>query len=136
MTHLRFAALCALLAVGLASPVLAQPAPGAPVQVQPPAPNAAGVLTNANGMTLYVFKRDGIGSSSCTATPCTTNWPALLAPGDARPSGDFSLIMRPDGTRQWALNGQPLYLWKNDKKPGDTTGNGVAGNWFTAKAPQ
>jgi len=32
-----------------------------------------------------------------------------------------------DGTKQIAVNGKPLYHWVNDKKAGDTTGQGVNG---------
>jgi predicted lipoprotein with Yx(FWY)xxD motif len=31
---------------------------------------------------------------------------------------------------QVTYNGWPLYGWVKDKTPGDTTGQGVGGNWF------
>jgi predicted lipoprotein with Yx(FWY)xxD motif len=48
-------------------------------------------------------------------------------------SGDYSVITRDDGTKQWALKGKPLYYWVKDQKPGDTTGDGVNSVWHTAK---
>ena len=44
------------------------------------------------------------------------------------------LVERKDGTKQWAYDGKPLYLWKDDKAPGDTTGDGVGEVWHTAVA--
>jgi len=42
------------------------------------------VLTNDEGMTLYVFDKDAGGKSACNG-PCTGNWPPLTAAagGDA-----------------------------------------------------
>jgi len=40
------------------------------------------------------------------------------------PMGNYSIITRDDGSKQWAYKGRPLYNWKNDKKPGDITGDG------------
>ncbi|MFD2261151.1 hypothetical protein [Chelativorans composti] len=48
------------------------------------------------------------------------------------PKGKFSVIKRKDGTSQWAYNGKPLYLWAGDKKPGETSGDGVGGVWHIA----
>jgi predicted lipoprotein with Yx(FWY)xxD motif len=93
-----------------------------------------GVLTNAAGMTLYTFDRDaaGSGKSECNG-PCATNWPPLLAAADAKASGDWSIITRADGARQWAYKGKPLYLWIKDTKPGDRTGDGFNNAWRLAR---
>jgi predicted lipoprotein with Yx(FWY)xxD motif len=48
-------------------------------------------------------------------------------------SGDFSIITRDDGSKQWALKGKPVYYWVKDSKPGDKTGDGVNGIWQVAK---
>ncbi len=58
------------------------------------------------------------------ASPCAANWPPLKAAADAKLTGDYTIIMRADGTKQWAYKGRPLYTWKNDKKPGDITSDG------------
>jgi predicted lipoprotein with Yx(FWY)xxD motif len=89
------------------------------------------VLTNEQGMTLYVFDKDSGGKSACNG-PCAGNWPPLLA-GGAMPMGDYSGITRDDGSKQWAYKGRPLYTWKNDKKPGDITGDGLFGTWHVAQ---
>src|SRR5665647_912872 len=35
-----------------------------------------------------------------------------------------AVVARDDGAKQVAYKGKPLYTWKNDKKPGDITGDG------------
>lgn len=91
------------------------------------------VLTNQQGMTLYVFDKDSPGKSACNG-PCATNWPPLTASGAAMAMGDYTVVTRDDGARQWAYKGRPLYNWKNDKKPGDVTGDGMLkGAWHVAQ---
>ena len=91
------------------------------------------VLTNESGMTLYVFDKDSGGKSACNG-PCTGNWPPLMATATSMPMGDYTIISRADGSKQWAYKGRPLYTWKNDKKPGDITGDGFLNNaWHIAK---
>jgi predicted lipoprotein with Yx(FWY)xxD motif len=103
----------------------------------PPAPTKLmdGVLTNSAGMTLYTFDKDtaGGGKSLCNG-PCAANWPPLLAAADAKAQGDYSIITRDDGTKQWAHKGKPLYLWVKDSKPGDRTGDGFNNAWRLARS--
>ncbi len=102
----------------------------------PPAPATAtgGVLVGANGMTLYTFDKDtaGSGKSVCNG-PCATNWPPLAAAAGAMGSGDWTIITRDDGSRQWAYKGKPLYFWAKDSKPGDRTGDGFNKVWQLAR---
>ena len=99
-----------------------------------PTRTADGVLVGPNGMTLYTFNHDMVGSGKSVCNgPCITNWPALTAPATARPMGDYSVVMRDDGTRQWAYKGAPLYYWAKDTKAGDRTGDGVGGVWKVAR---
>lgn len=101
---------------------------------QMPTKTAGGVLTDANGMTLYVFERDlaGNGKSACV-DKCAANWPPLPAAADAKASGHYAVITRADGAQQWTYKGQPLYRWIKDQKPGDKTGDGVNKVWHVAK---
>ena len=100
---------------------------------QAPVKTEGGVLTNAAGMTLYTFDKDeaGKGKSVCNG-PCAANWPPLMAAADAKAAGDYSIITRDDGGRQWAFKGKPLYLWVKDAKPGDRTGDGFNKVWRVA----
>lgn len=99
-----------------------------------PASVADGVLVGPNKMTLYTFDRDpvGTGKSVCNG-PCATNWPPLAAPADAAASGDWSIVVRDDGSRQWAFKGKPVYYWVKDQKPGDRTGDGFNNVWRLAR---
>jgi len=91
------------------------------------------VLTDAKGMTLYTFDKDMGGKSACNG-PCTGNWPPLMASASDKAEGSYTIIKRDDGSMQWAYKGKPLYTWKNDKKPGDTTGDGfLNGAWHIAQ---
>jgi len=84
-------------------------------------------------MTLYIFDKDSGGKSACNG-PCAGNWPPLMPAAGAMPTGDYSVITRDDGSKQWAYKGHPLYTWKDDKKPGDITGGGFAnGVWHIAQ---
>ncbi len=102
---------------------------GAPVKSE------GGVLTGDNGMTLYTFDKDSGGKSVCNG-PCAANWPPLIAKADAKPGGEFSLITRDDGAKQWAWKGKPLYYFAKDQKPGDKAGDGFLNNaWHVIKTP-
>jgi predicted lipoprotein with Yx(FWY)xxD motif len=99
----------------------------------PPARSSDGVLVGASGMTLYTFDRDTAPGKSACNGPCAANWPPLLADASAAPSGDWTIVMRDDGRRQWAFRGKPLYYWAKDAKPGDRTGDGFNGAWRLAR---
>jgi len=94
-----------------------------------------GMVAGPNGMTLYTFDKDaaGSGKSNCNG-PCANNWPPLMAKEGDMASGDYSVVTRDDGKKQWALKGKPLYYWVKDMKPGDKTGDGFNNNvWHVAK---
>ncbi|HKW79485.1 MAG TPA: hypothetical protein VJQ49_00620 [Casimicrobiaceae bacterium] len=122
MNKLEFAAI-SIAAAAFAGVALAQQAPGR---------ISGGMLTDNAGMTLYVFDKDAGGKSACNG-PCAANWPPFTGAGDAKASGEWSLIARDDGSKQWAFRGKPVYHWSKDKKPGDTTGDGFNGVWHVVK---
>ena len=90
---------------------------------------ADGRLVGPNGNTLYSFAKDGNSGVSMCNDQCAVNWPPLGVAPTAKPMGDYTIVTRSDGTRQWAFRGQPLYYFAKDMKSGDTTGDGIAGNW-------
>ncbi len=63
-----------------------------------------------------------IGIRGCDAA-CLEIWRPFVASNDAQPSGHWTILTRPDGTRQWAYRGYALYTNVRDKQPGDMTGN-------------
>jgi predicted lipoprotein with Yx(FWY)xxD motif len=90
------------------------------------------VLVDAHGMTPYTYTDDEPGISNCGMI-CRQYWPPALAPADAQPAGDITLITLDDGTKQWAYKDRPLYTYVEDKAPGDVTGEGVEGEWYVVK---
>ena len=86
------------------------------------------IAAGKNNMTLYTFRKDAANASNCYGD-CATAWPPFKAAASDKPSGALSIIKRKDGSRQWALNGQPLYFWAGDSAKGDVTGDGVGGVW-------
>jgi len=55
-------------------------------------------------------------------TSCTEAWPPVLAPANAQPVGKWSVSTGPDGRKQWAYDGMPLYTSALDKQPGQVNG--------------
>jgi predicted lipoprotein with Yx(FWY)xxD motif len=90
------------------------------------------VLTTPDGMTVYVYDKEAEGSASCYGD-CAEEWPPVLAPAKAKPFGDFSLVKRIDGTRQWAYRGKPLHLYHEDQAPGDAKGDDREGFWHAIR---
>ena len=99
---------------------------------QEPAKTANGMFTNPSGMTLYTFDKDSGDKSACNGA-CANLWPPLKAEGDAKASGDWKVITRDDGSKQWAYKGKPVYAYSKDSKAGDKTGDNVGGVWHIAK---
>ncbi|MFD2332446.1 plastocyanin/azurin family copper-binding protein [Cohnella sp. GCM10020058] len=90
-------------------------------------------LTDSEGRTLYYFDKDTPQTSACTEN-CLANWPAYGATAGEVPSvlnaADFGTIIRPDGSKQAAFKGYPLYYFVKDAKHGDATGQNVNQVWF------
>jgi predicted lipoprotein with Yx(FWY)xxD motif len=91
-------------------------------------------LTDAKGMTLYVFTKDTEAGKSVCNGDCATSWPALAAseemllpPGI---QGKLTAITRDDGSKQVAYNDIPLYYFAKDAKAGDTNGQEVGDVWY------
>lgn len=125
--------LATLLAASLATATLAPTIASAQnVVVQMGTTDQGPALVNGEGFSLYTFDNDKLAVSNCN-DGCAAKWPPLAASRQARASGDFGIIIRADGSRQWAYMGQPLYTWINDSEAGQTTGDGVKGVWHLAK---
>lgn len=92
-----------------------------------------GILVDHRGMTLYTYDKDDDGRSMCN-DKCAENWPPLKAEHGAKPMGEWTIITRDDGSMQWAYDGDPLYTYAKDAKPGDRTGDGKGdGAWEIAE---
>ena len=96
------------------------------------------VLVGPEGMTLYIFDKDGVGATQSTCTgQCIVNWPPFVAAEGAMAEGDWTIVDVTDkdgaAKKMWAYEGKPLYYWIKDTKPGDTTGDGVNSVWHVVK---
>jgi predicted lipoprotein with Yx(FWY)xxD motif len=93
-----------------------------------------GMLVNDKGLTVYTFDKDvaGSGKSVCNGK-CATNWPPVAASASDRPQGPYSIVVRDDGTRQWAYKGKPVYTWPEDQQPGDKYGDNKLNIWHVVK---
>ena len=95
---------------------------------------AGKIWTDQKGMTLYTFDKDEAGKSNCY-DKCAVNWPPYMAEANAMAEGEWTVIDRTDGTKQWAYEGKPVYYFIQDKKAGDVTGDGKGdGTWHVIKA--
>ena len=91
---------------------------------------AGRLFVDEQGFTLYTYKRDGEqpGTSVCIED-CAVDWPPVAVPRDAAPVGDWSVILRPDGSAQWAHKAKPVYRYARDTHPGAINGANASGFW-------
>jgi predicted lipoprotein with Yx(FWY)xxD motif len=95
------------------------------------------ILVDSKGITLYDFVKDK-GTTSVCYGACAALWPPLLTTGKpvAGPGVRASLLgttKRKDGKLELTYGGHPLYYFVTDRKPGQTTGQGVnqfGGPWW------
>jgi len=97
-------------------------------------PELGPFLTDAKGMTIYLFTKDTTAGSSACYGDCATNWPPVPAGADVMlpvgVQGTLGSITRTDGTSQLTYNDIPLYYFAKDKAAGDTTGQEVGDVWY------
>ena len=98
------------------------------------------VLADGTGRVLYIFTKDTLNPSvSNCYDACAQAWPIFYANGKTQANDGIKADLlatttRKDGTTQVTYNGWPLYYWRNDKNPGDTTGQAVGGTWWVMTA--
>ena len=78
-------------------------------------------LGDAEGRPLYTADADPIGQSVC-ANECAKEFPPYLAAKGAKAQGDWTIIVRADGQRQWAYQGKPLYRYSGVDPRGEPQG--------------
>jgi predicted lipoprotein with Yx(FWY)xxD motif len=123
------------------------------VTIQASAPTDSDIREAAGGLgsiladkagqfSLYVFSKDSPGTSVCNVSDtsqCANVWPPLFAATTAQPKGEYTIIKRADGSRQWTYRGYPLYFFNGDANrlpdliPGDANGFLVGGVWFVVR---
>jgi predicted lipoprotein with Yx(FWY)xxD motif len=94
------------------------------------------ILVNRKGMTLYSLSVERKGKFICTDSMCLSLWKPLTIAKGAVATGvaHLTVVKRPDGRRQVAYRGGPLYTFVEDTRAGDVKGNGFkdVGIWRVA----
>jgi len=126
---LAAAAAAAAVAVTATSLALAGAAKTGATKVALAASPLGHILVDSKGITLYDFAKDKGGMSACYGA-CAALWPPLTtgAKPIAGPGVHASLLgttKRNDGKLEVTYDGHPLYYYVSDRKPGETTGQGL-----------
>jgi len=87
------------------------------------------ILVDGRGITLYDFPKDRGTTSSCYGA-CAALWPPLTtkvkpAAGRGVRASLLGTTKRKDGKLEVTYNHHPLYYFVSDRKPGQTTGQGL-----------
>ena len=96
------------------------------------------VLVDRRGHTLYLFRSDRHGKSTCYGG-CARVWPPAIVSrrprvGSGVVGAKLTTTTRRDHRRQLVYNGHPLYAMSGDARPGQTVGEGFLGAWFAVSA--
>ncbi len=84
------------------------------------------VLADSEGMTIYAGDASTMrAKAECAMSTCGGRWKPVAAALLANPTGDFTLLDRDDGVKQWAYKGKPLFTFGGDQIPGDAHGQAV-----------
>lgn len=93
---------------------------------------AGTVLVDQGGRTLYTSDQEkAAGKILCSSSDCLAIWtPLTVASGahltaPAGTSGSLTTVRRPDGSRQVAFGGSPLYTFSFDHSAGEVNGDGT-----------
>ena len=94
------------------------------------------ILVNSKSLSLYDLSVEKKGHFICTGS-CTKTWHPLRSKHKS-PTGTvshLSFLKRPDGSKQVAYKGHPLYTFSGDSKAGQTNGQGFkdVGTWSVIK---
>jgi predicted lipoprotein with Yx(FWY)xxD motif len=123
-------AVAATVAVGLiVTSIATASGSGTVVKVGPS--NLGRVLVDAHGKTLYLWAHDKTAKSTCYGD-CAEYWPPLLTRGKPLAAGGANASLlgtsrRSDGRIQVTYAGHPLYYFVQDRRRGQTTGEGLTG---------
>jgi predicted lipoprotein with Yx(FWY)xxD motif len=82
-----------------------------------------------NSLPLYVFEGDEPGKSNCDDRACTAVWPIVKADENDEPVGNWTVVLRDDGERQWAYKGYPVYKFFIDTA-NNPQGIGMREGWY------
>lgn len=117
--------------------------PVGPPTALPPGFRVAGtmngrLLINDKRYSIYASDADEPNKSNCTTDSCLQRWQPVLASETAQPQGEWSVVQRSPGVRQWAFRKQPLYTHARDTRMMSYDGSDEPGwhNVYTQRAPK
>ncbi len=90
-----------------------------------------GAWISPEKMPLYTFARDTEANVSNCNDRCASAWPPLMVAEGGVSEGDWTVVTREDGSRQWAYKSKPLYTYARDTA-GEAAA-GVSAAWPLAK---
>ena len=94
------------------------------------------MIVNERGYSIYTWDRDQANKSNCTGE-CARIWIPAVAPASASAQGEWTIIQRAPGVRQWAFRTKPVYTFTEDTRRESLNGGDVPGwhNVYTQVAP-
>jgi len=96
------------------------------------------LLATADRASVYTWDRDAPNKSNCL-NRCTDEWTPVLAPEFAEARGEWGVIERSPGVKQWTFRTQPLYTYalSPEGRNASLQGSDVPGwhNVYTQRTP-
>lgn len=94
------------------------------------------MLVTYSGLSVYVWDADSAGKSNCVGE-CLKKWTPVAAAEESRAHGEWTIIERSPGIRQWAFRSKPLYTYIPDTRRDSLAGSDEPGwhNVYTLPAP-
>ena len=94
------------------------------------------LLTNHVGFSVYMWDGDAANKSNCTGS-CLNDWAPVLASQSAQSQGEWGVIERSPGVKQWTYRTKPVYTRVQDRRFRSLEGGDIAGwhNVYTQKWP-
>ena len=105
--------------------------PPTPVDISMIEEGGALLLRTPEGQSMYRSDADTDGKSHCVGE-CSKEWPPVVPSEGAKPIGDWTIITRSDGIKQWCYQQHPVYTYALDF-PGRSGGDGKGGVWHVVK---
>ena len=95
------------------------------------------LVTMRDGWSVYSYDGEGRGKAKCFDA-CVESWEPVVAAQYARNIGDWTIVERAPGIRQWAFRGAPVYRRPADPKAGALDGADIPhwNNIYTQLAPE
>jgi predicted lipoprotein with Yx(FWY)xxD motif len=107
--------LAAAVVVLMSASAFAAEPPWSPVEVSTVEDGKGGYkFTNDKGMPFYVNSKDNKTQVGCGEDCTGLTWLPVWARNRSEPKGDWTIVIRPDMSKQWAWKGVPIYQYNGD----------------------